>query len=101
MVSGNCVSEVTSSREWQEESVPSTWVTIRMKLCAMFSLKTHFNSFQSAFTFNMLFISLLPILSPITNVRGLKETRCSGSKIAIYLSFTFLFEGQVRKLWSG
>ena len=81
--------------------MPSTWVTIRMKLCAMFSLKTHFNSFQSAFTFNMLFISLLPILSPITNVRGLKETRCSGSKIAIYLSFTFLFEGQVRKLWSG
>ena len=60
---------------------------------------SHFISFQSAFTFNMLFISLFPILSPITNVKVLKETRFSGSKIAIYLSFAFLFDGQVRKLW--
>lgn len=61
----------------------------------MFPLITYFTGFKSTYTFNVLFVSLLPILQHTINMEGQRETRLSGSKIAICLNFTYLFGGRV------
>ena len=64
--------------------MPSTWVRVRIKY-ALFLCKAHFSSFKLACTFNVLFVSLLPILPPIVIMEGWKETRLSDWKTAVYL----------------
>lgn len=46
----------------------------------------------------MLFISLLPIILPVINMRGQRETRFFDLKFDIYLSVIYLFGGEVRNV---
>lgn len=38
----SCALDVTSSLEWEEKLLPSTWVTVRIRY-AIFPLETHLN----------------------------------------------------------